>query len=109
MMLRGLLRQMSRKLRFQMIDDTRGTGAARPQGNPDWAVEFHALESSAVHGALFHQLPGPVAASTIELARGDAPLRTDTDLKLWIDLLVPMILRRVFGCLRLRQQSISFS
>jgi len=34
---------------------SRGTGAARPQGNPDWAVEFHPLESSAVHGALFRQ------------------------------------------------------
>src|SRR5450631_1548114 len=71
------------------------------------ADEVARLQMSAM--GIYRQLTGPVAASTIELARGDAPLRTDTDLKLWIGLLVLMILRCVFDCLRLRQQSISFS
>jgi hypothetical protein len=61
--------------------------------------------------SIYRQLTWPIAASTIELAGGDAPLRTDTDLKLWIGLLGLglMILCGVFEYLRLRQQSISFS
>ena len=84
----------------------------RRKGALRWAVEGNLrspLSMSVM--AIFRQLTRPVAASTIKLARGDAPLRTDTDLEVWIGLLGLgfVVLRCVFECLRLCQQSVRFS